>query len=185
VQPQKHLDAFPAQLGVWKMQEDQQLSPSLLDVLRADSYVSRWYQEPSGDQVELFIAYYRNQSAGETMHSPQNCLPGSGWQPVMKDRIVADLGSGRLAKVNRYVVEKDGRQALVLYWYQAHGRIIADEYLSKLYLVWDAIHLHRHDGAIVRFSVMLPPDANTGRETQSALKFARAVSQNLADFVPN
>jgi EpsI family protein len=167
------------------MGESNRLSPSILQVLRVDSYVSRWYQDPSGTQVELFVAYYRTQRAGESMHSPQNCLPGSGWQPIATDRIAADLSTGKPEIVNRYLVEKDGKRALVLYWYQAHGRIIADEYLGKLYLVWDAIRLHRHDGAIVRFNVMLGPDANEELATKTVLQLAHAVSQSLPDFLPN
>jgi len=125
------METFPSQLGAWTMVENRTLPPSLLEVLRLDSYISRFYRDPSGEEVELFVAYYRSQRAGENMHSPQNCLPGSGWQPIMTDRIAADLGTGRTEIVNRYLVEKDGKRALVLYWYQAHGRLIANEYLVR------------------------------------------------------
>jgi EpsI family protein len=185
IPPRKPLETFPSQLGAWSLVESNQLSPSVLQTLRADDYLSRWYQHQTGTQVELFVAYYRTQRAGESMHSPRNCLPGSGWQPVVIDRIGADLGTGKPEIVNRYLLEKDGKRTLVIYWYQAHGRIIADEYLGKIWLVWDAIRLHRHDGGIVRYSVVLDSGASEELATKRVLQLAHAVSQSLPDFLPN
>jgi EpsI family protein len=38
----------------------------------------------------------------------------------------------------------------VIYWYQAHGRSVANEYMAKIYMVADAIRMNRTDGALVR-----------------------------------
>ena len=57
---------------------------------------------------------------------------------------------GQAPLINEYIIEKQGQRQLVLYWYQSHGRVIASEYWAKLYMVLDAIHLHRTDGALVR-----------------------------------
>ena len=56
-------------------------------------------------------------------------------------------------RVNRYLIEKGVDTQLVLYWYQSHGRIIASEYVSKFFLVRDAITLNRTDGSLVRVIV--------------------------------
>ena len=52
--------------------------------------------------------------------------------------------------VNRYVIEKGLDQQVVLYWYQSHGRVIANEYRSKIFMVYDAARLNRSDAALVR-----------------------------------
>ena len=41
------------------------------------------------------------------------------------------------------------RQA-VLYWYQGRGRVVANEYANKLWLMLDAARLRRTNGALVR-----------------------------------
>ena len=88
------------------------------------------------------------------MHSPLNCLPGAGWQPLEKSYLpiqVADAsGMPSEITVNRYVIEKGLDQQVVLYWYQSHGRVIANEYRSKIFMVYDAARLNRSDAALVR-----------------------------------
>ncbi len=37
---------------------------------------------PATVPVGLYVGYYASQRQGDTIHSPQNCLPGAGWQPV-------------------------------------------------------------------------------------------------------
>ncbi len=73
--------------------------------------------------------------------------------------IDADLGLGRSVRFNRYLVGRNGQRLLVIYWYQEHERVIADELLGKFYLVWDSIRLHRRDGPLVRFSLPLANSA--------------------------
>ena len=61
-----------------------------------------------------------------------------------------DGQNGHKIEVNRYLLEKDGEKALVLYWYQAHGHVTPSEYAAKYHLVADSIVMNRSDGALVR-----------------------------------
>src|SRR6185437_6542537 len=130
------LEQFPATVGPWHLTTQPALSADVLGVLKADDYMVRNYATAGGDQAQLFVAYYRSQRAGESMHSPKNCLPGAGWEPILSDEIpLASAPPGTM--INRYVVENEGNRDVVLYWYQAQGRIIASEYWGKIFLVWD------------------------------------------------
>ena len=71
-------------------------------------------------------------------------------------------------------MQKGLDRQLVLYRYQAHGRIVASEYWGKIYTVVDAIRLNRSDGAMVRVIVPIP-SMNEGAEREAerlALEFA-------------
>ena len=57
------------------------------DILRADDYLSREYAGSGGRRASLFVAYFLSQRAGQTPHSPKNCLPGSGWNWSVADTI--------------------------------------------------------------------------------------------------
>ena len=50
----------------------------------------------------------------------------------------------------------------MLYWYQNRDRIIASEYLGKIYLVWDALRQGQVSGSIVRLT--LPEDPESLKE---------------------
>jgi EpsI family protein len=154
--------------------------------LAADNYLLREYRNNlTGERVELFIAYYRSQRSGDALHSPKNCLPAAGWQPLFAGTIrISDPsipGSSFIA--NRYVIERDGAEQDVLYWYQAHGRRFASEYLGKLYLAWDGITSGQTDGALIRISTdRTPGDNQTFREM---VRFAQDQLSILPRFLPN
>ena len=72
--------------------------------------------------VGLYVGYYGSQRSGELIHSPKNCLPGSGWTPLNSSVVAIDVGRGLPIEVNRYVVAHGDERSLVLYWYQSRAR---------------------------------------------------------------
>lgn len=182
----KSFAEYPDSMGKWRLVSSAQLPDDVSGVLKADDYMLRKYQDPSGKSVDMFVAYYKTQAAGESMHSPKNCLPGSGWTPIVNDRVVLkNDAQGKPVEINRYVIENGGERALVLYWYQANGRTIASEYWGKFYLVWDALRTRRRDGAIVRLLVPLGRGEDSEKPLESALEFARVAGDNLPSYLPN
>jgi len=180
------LSNFPRQVGPWTMVREEKLDDSVSDVLKADDYVVRSYREENGQEAGLFIAYYKTQKAGENMHSPKHCLPGSGWEIVKSDEVALwPDDPSRPAMINRYVIEKNGARSLVLYWYQANGRVIANEYWGKIYLVVDALRTGRRDGAIVRFIVPMRKGSDGTAELKSGLEMAHATSPLLPRYLPD
>ena len=147
------LAALPLQIDEWRGRDLGRFDPETEAVLQADSYVMRRYARASaGVPVDLFIAYYATQRSGHTIHSPLNCLPGTGWEWVDRRPEQVSLGAGRDIAINGNLARKNGEQALVYYWYQSHGRAVASEYRNRLLLVKDALTLHRSDGALVRIT---------------------------------
>lgn len=183
---QEHsLSRLPEKLGNWQMLEQPRLTADVLSVLAADDYLLRIYRNSDGTQAELFTAYYASQKAGESMHSPKNCLPGAGWEPVYDDYIPLDSNpSGKPAQINRFVIQNGNDRSLVLYWYQDQGHIVANEYWGKIMLVWNALRTGRRDGAIIRVTV--PMDGRTGVDaaTQEALSLVHASLPALDRLLP-
>ncbi|MGH9414661.1 MAG: exosortase C-terminal domain/associated protein EpsI [Terriglobales bacterium] len=175
--------SFPAQVGKWTLASQPALSSEVVAVLQADDYMVNDYTDAQGQQAQLFVAYYRSQQAGDSMHSPKDCLPGAGWEPIRSDT-VALTAAGPQATINRYLVERDGQQELVLYWYQAQEHIIASEYWGKVLLVWDAMRHGRRDGAIVRVVVAKGANEPLTLATRQALSLANPGWRALRRFLP-
>jgi EpsI family protein len=179
------LQEFARSWDGWTMTSESRVGEDVEEVMKADDYLLRRYQDASGEVADLFVAYYVTQKAGESMHSPKNCLPGAGWLPVVNDTVVmAKSSSGKDLRINRYVIEKDGERALVLYWYQSGERVIASEYWGKVYLVWDAMRTGRRDGAIVRILIPLHKGQTEDDATRLGLEFARAAYLRLPPYLP-
>jgi EpsI family protein len=181
----KPLSSFPAQLGDWDSTEIIQ-DEKTLEVLGPGDFLERLYQEPDGTLpwIDLFLAYFPSQRAGETPHSPQHCLPGSGWNPDENNRVPLSLPAHGPFPVNRYVISKAGERRLVLYWFWAHDRGVASEYSAKYYLVKDAILMNRSDGALVRLVTPMLPGETPAAAEQRILPFTSSVVPLLNDYIP-
>jgi EpsI family protein len=147
----KPLSTLPAQFEDWHG-ADLPLEPRIVQALGVSDYLSRVYQSPDLYPVFLYVAYYRSQRTGISIHSPKNCLPGAGWEPVSAGHMTLTGPGGQRVLVNQYEVENGLHRQLVLYWYQSHGRIIASEYRARMYMVLDALRMNRTDAALVRVS---------------------------------
>ncbi|MFC1660777.1 exosortase C-terminal domain/associated protein EpsI [Gemmatimonadota bacterium] len=129
----------------------------------------------------VYVGYYESQAQGNTIHSPKNCLPGSGWEALSSRAQPLD-SPGNAGAVNRYVLQNDNERALVLYWYQGRGRIAHDEYLVKLDLLRDAALRRRSDEALVR--VVVPVVGGEAASEEMALRIARKVATGLKKALP-
>jgi EpsI family protein len=188
--PRASFDRFPLQLSTWKGQQLPPMDAKILAILGVDDYMSRVYFRDDRAAAGLYVGYYKSQRQGDAIHSPQNCLPGAGWEPTESSYltipVAAAAGSTDIA-VNRYVIQKGLDRQLVLYWYQSHGRVVASEYWSKFYLVRDAVRLNRTDAALVRVIVPINPnldDAAT-RAEQQAVDFVQKMYPVLPAYLPS
>jgi EpsI family protein len=179
----KPMSGFPLDLGDWHFLREAVVEPEIRDFLHADDLLSRVYADSSAQQgAELFVAAFKTLSNGAAPHSPKNCLPASGFTPLLADEITLDAG-GRPITVNRYVVARGEERSLVLYWYQSRDRAVASEYRAKFFSIADAIRLNRTDTALVRVVVPIRDD-NRDQATKMAADFVRAFFGPLRGFLP-
>jgi len=184
VPPSQPLSGLPKYLGSWTFAEEGVVDQESQDVLKADDLLLREYKQSSTHQgATLFVAAFRSQRNGKTPHSPKNCLPGSGWTPLVQDEYQIDVGAAAPITVNRYVVQHAEDRQLVLYWYQSRDRVVANEYTAKYYVMVDAIKLNRTDTALVRVVVPIA-NGNTDAATRTAADFVKSFFHPLHDYLP-
>jgi EpsI family protein len=180
--PASSLAAVPFEVGPWYGRNDPPLDADVLAVLRADEYLLRTYARAEGPPVGLYVAFYASQQTGATIHSPLNCLPGSGWEPIERVRLRVTLPGGTAAFINRYIVQKGTDRQAVFYWFQSRGRVVASEYASRVRLVRDALTSGRGDGALVRVTVPLRGRADEANG--AALRFIDTLYPVLTRHLP-
>lgn len=162
------LESIPAQIGDWKLAHSEVLPEDVLRLLKATTYVSRSYRR--GDlQADFFAAFYDSQAAGEDLHTPQNCLPGNGWE-ILSSVPKQLHWAGRLVPIKEYTIRSGNSRAVALYWYQTRDRVIANEYVGKMFLFWDALTRGRKSAFAVRVVVPDVPGATAAGE-----EFATAI----------
>lgn len=183
--PRLPLKQFPVQMGTWSG-TDVAIDQEILDILGPGDFLLRVYQnqEKPRDYVNLFIAYFRSQRAGDTIHSPQHCLPGAGWIPVEQSRVELNVPGHAPFPVNRFIIAKGDARELVLYWYWAHDRGVASDYWAKYYLVADSIRMNRSDGSLIRLITPISAGETADDAERRLLPFAGDVVPLLGSYIP-
>jgi EpsI family protein len=93
--------------------------------------------------------------------------------------------NGQPHQVGEYIIANGDNRQFVIYWYQAHGRSVANEYKAKAYLVSDAIRMNRTDGALVRVITPVYGAAGLPAAKERAEGFVAELMPQLPRFIPN
>jgi EpsI family protein len=186
------LSGLPLAVGEWRGRVEANFSKQILDILRVDDYTTRTYVSPRSGDVGLYVGYHATQRQGASIHSPLNCLPGSGWIPMGHAYLPLTVDSSiggpkRDIVVNRVMIQKGLDRQVVLYWYQSQGRIVASEYWGKVYSVADAIRYNRTDAALVRVIAPVGGDsaADIAQAEQKAVAFTQSIFPLLGEYLPS
>ena len=179
------LSKLPRTIGPW-VGRDLPIDQETIAVLGKGEFLSRAYTDGTGSiPITLFIGYFPTQRTGQTIHSPRNCLPGAGWA-FESSRYTSILAAdGKSYHVGEYVISKGDARQFVIYWYQAHGRSIANEYFAKAHLVVDAIRMNRTDGALVRVMSPIGLYESVADAQDRTIHFTAQLDPLLNAFVPN
>lgn len=190
VPPSEPLYLLPQTIDQWSSQ-DIPISQESLAILGDGRFLNRVYTDakPSGQllnpPVSLFIGYFPTQRTGQSIHSPQNCLPGAGWTFASSSKIYLPNPQLKNYAVGEYVITNGTAKQVVLYWYLAHGRSIANDYVAKAYMMADAIRWNRTDGALVRLVTPLEPNESLATAQARVINFADRLVPMLPSYIPN
>lgn len=180
----KSLNEFPRFLGDWKVVAEHEIGEGSMKVLQVDDYIMREYGNSRGEVIGLYIGYFKSQREGKGIHSPRQCLPGAGWQPLSVSTYQMPIpghNPGTIT-VNIFVMGKGLSQQLYLFWYYGRGRGYANEYWNKIYLIWDGFLKRRTDGALVRINMGIK---NNSEETlKKGMSFVTLFSPILKEYIP-
>jgi EpsI family protein len=183
--PHLQVTDFPSAVGDWRGGDALPFSADTLQVLGPGEFMERIYQRPRQPGVDLFLAYFPSQRMGDTIHSPRHCLPGAGWEPTESSLLQLTEADGKSITVNYWVIAKGDQRQVALYWYQAHGRVVANEYRAKFYQVWDAMRLNRTDGSLVRVITPVTGTESLDSAKQRAVAFSEQLLPMLGSYIPN
>ncbi len=179
------LRELPLAMDAWEGRDNQEFDAKTLAVLGVDDYITRSYRRRDERPASLYVGYYASQRTGQSIHSPMNCLPGSGWQPLDTSVTRMEISEGaRPIAINRYLVQNGLQRHIVLFWYQMHGRVVASEYVTKFLLMKDAVQLNRTDGALVRVIVPILDREGEAPADEVAVGFVRALFPRLTLHLP-
>jgi len=195
IPPRTTFESFPDQVADWHCSQREAISDATYQALLVTDYLAcNFVRDDKSASAHLYIGYHekqtRDRQSGRTssIHPPEHCLPGSGWD-VIDARVVptdflGDGPNGSVGEAKRFVIAKGNQRALVYFWYQSRGRVIARNHEKIFYMFFDRARKGRTDGSLVRFTTPIL-FGDEDKAEQTFREFARATTPILGDFVPN
>jgi exosortase D (VPLPA-CTERM-specific) len=178
---------FPKTLGDWQqVGSARALTADVEDALNADDYHSVYFSTGDGSpEVELFMAWYQDQTRGG-VHSPEVCLPGSGWEIAWLERtdITDRIGADTHFELNRAIIQKGETRMMVFYWFQQRERRLAWDVEAKFWLMVDGIATGRKDGAMVRLTTLIDRNETDEQAEARLMGLLEELVVPLPRFVP-
>jgi EpsI family protein len=175
---------FPMQVGEWKGSPEV-MEREFRDFLNFSDYIMANYTDPRGKTVNFYVAYYQDQRKGESIHSPETCIPSSGWTFNNAGNSIVTLADGKTSVViNRALIEKAGARKLAYFWFPQRGRTLTKLYQLKLFTFWDALTKQRTDGALVRVITPVYDSEQLQDAEQRLQSFTQNIVPVLEGFIP-
>lgn len=177
----KPFEQFPETVAGWRMTGESSLSDNVQKVLKATDVLFRQYVSPEGRPVTLYVGYHGGGKVGGEIHSPKQCLPGSGWYELSSQRSQLDLGGKKLNLV-RAVYQKGESKELFLYWFAVKNKTLNDEYSLKMAEITNSMLYRRRDAAFVRISI--PFDTDERGALEAGERFIIDFYQVIQTYLP-
>lgn len=177
---------FPREVADWDGYM-QSLDPKIEQVLGATDYLDATYTNQGEDAlVNMFVAWYENQTEGSGIHSPEVCLPVGGWEIFSLAPYEIEIANSpyQTFSVNRAVIQKGLSKQLVYYFFEQRGKRMTNDYLAKISVIWDSLVLRRSDGAMVRFVTPIQPGESEADADARLQRFMQNSLPQLPRFVP-
>ena len=174
---------FPSELGEWTGVR-QAMEARFIEALHPSDSLMLACRNDAGREVFFSAVYYGSQRKGEAVHSPETCLPGSGWEVRASGTASIDKGNGKRMQVSRAVIAKNGSVQLVYFWFPQRGRILTSLYQVKLSAFRDALVRHRTDGALVRIVTPVYGGEDSGAADKRLIGFVKIMNPVLEKHLP-
>jgi len=162
------LERVPLEVGAWRGHDLGRFDDVTMDMLRPDAYVNREYRAADGSLAHLAVIFGHRKTS---FHSPGFCLLGGGWNITSKSRLTFRPRAGSPTPVNRFVLTREGDEAVVLYYYVEGHRATTSWVMHQAHLAQDRLLGEPALGALVRLTVPARPDV--GAATERGLQLLR------------
>jgi len=177
-------NTFPLHVGEWEGTR-QVLDRMFTDTLEFTDYTLINYAKRNSPPINLYVAYYESQRKGKSIHSPETCLPGSGWCFTQAGTVAVLLSGGNQPfSVMRALMEKNDQKQLVYFWFNERGRTLTNAYEMKIYNLLDALTKRRTDGALIRVITPISSLERVEDADRRLQSFINDIAPALNEFIP-
>lgn len=165
----------PPCIGPWAGR-DLEVDTRTIEILETDDILMREYLGPKGLKILLCIAF--SKETRKSIHPPEVCMSGGGWNLIEKKRIKVPGSPG--FEAIKLISEKGDCKQAVLYWYKTGQDFTANFYHQQFNFVKNTFLGGDTSCGLIRVSTQI-----TGQEVEQAMAslidFAEALMPYLTE----
>lgn len=172
---------------------EQEISEAELKILPKDTeFAKKVYSDETGNSISCQIVL----SGGDrrSIHRPEACLPGQGWNMLSNEPVTIDLESGNQLTVQKLRLSREVQVAqgqtrtlpmLFLYWYVGSNKTTHDQMSRILYSNLDLLmnnRVHRWAYVIVSAPVLQGFTSDGLNETNTLERLKDFIRESVPQF---
>lgn len=182
---QSGFSAFPLTIGQWQGRTES-IDPTIIRLSGAQDALNATFSSDGGDIISLYIGY-RGAPFNESenfFHSPNVCLPSSGWKTIsIEDHPIDAVPGFGTINVRKMVIEKMGLRQLVYYWFQTKNRVSSDVHINRYHLTLHALGRDNTFDLFIRPITPLRPTDSLESARLRLDQFTRQMIGTLHEFL--
>ena len=173
------LKEFPSMIGEWRLVRTE-YPKNPYGVPDADIELMNVYQNKSGREIKLYIAYFKSQTQGkEVIHYRTQ------WLHKEAETVKIHINPHGNIRVSKTIFKDRKNNELLLFWYDFNGRIVNSRYEAKIFTVLDGFFRGRTNGALIIVSKNLEDRDRLKEIINSEVEFAQELLPVLQSYLPS
>jgi EpsI family protein len=178
---QVDLEKIPAVLGPYQVVSTK--APESYSDPHAERTLSRFYESPEKNQVELFVGYTSSQFDENRLRSPKLTFP-RGWEYASLEEIhIPNVGTKGIDAAG-LLTKKSDEKRFVLFWYDSRGHAFASDLRNRIELIKNFALHGRTDGAVIRLATPVSEFESVDAAKERLISFSQHLYPELAQILP-
>ncbi|MCY2934578.1 MAG: EpsI family protein [Planctomycetota bacterium] len=176
------LASLPMVIGDW-LGSDEPIAEDVVERAQTDEYINRIYENQSspGQKVSLWINY--SNTGLNLRHSPEVCLPSSGWERIESMQATAELKetSGMAVPISILAYSKDSALQRLGFWYYIFGEGKVHKAIRNLPITSRSSHGRTTRGSSMTIEIFRPQEDG---QNELMTDFAQNLLKELEPILP-
>jgi hypothetical protein len=180
----RKLATIPLELGRW-VGQDEPVDPAILEEAQATDFLSRVYThaEHPGRRMSVWINF--SEHGLNLRHSPEICLPSSGWEKRESECRVIQVNTSQGAEmpVTRLVYSKGELVQSIGFWYYIFGEGQLEQFVRSLPITSRSSHGRATRGSGLTVELFCPGEGDP--DSVLMTEFATTLLAELEPILPD
>lgn len=176
---------FPLSFGKWKGQTEN-INAEMVRLSGAEEALNAVYTGEDKSFISLYIGFRGSPylESENFFHSPDVCLPSSGWKVLQADNhIIGGVPGFDNLPVRKLLIERRGKKQLVYFWFQTKDRASNNVNINRFHLSLHALKRDQTSDLFIRpITPLLAGDSPEDAEKRMDA-FARAMMRELLEYL--